>query len=1099
MALIAGDPDCTTGFAADLFNQWTADSRAGLVTPLTDAARAATKALCWAIANQTASKVNDGLNGTDSSALAKYAADQAAAARDSVVLLTAEVALAQFNADQANAQLADYAADGVLSPFEKRAVIADAADLLGSRGAINDQLAVFIGTGDPALVVLRTSFDGALDGLDTYLQHLNPPLISGDSASEAAWIQVPTTIDGTLFRNTFAAAYAARLDVLTALSAKANSTAGNAAGVAQTAYDKAVLSAADAKTATDTLTLYASDNQLSPPEKRGVLKDLHDLLDNKAAIDAQATSFIGTGDTTGLQALKNTYDAKLSSTVGSGGLGDYMTSVTGLNLSSFTVEATWMTSTTPIDGPTFRTKFGDAYNARTALLNGIAAKAKSVADAAFNNAGTQAGQISGLQGTYTALNTAVTNAAGDATVARNAVISISSDGTLTPAEKSGVLLAYHDLIDNQSDIHNQAVSIGSDPTAYDTQINQLRSYFTTTIAAGGLGYTYDNLFLVPTDTTNPNTGNIALPAASGMTGAAYFNYRFNQAYTARQALLVAMARYARDLAQTANNGLDTGNPASVISQARTLAGSKASVYYTSTQPAGSSYNFGDMWFDTGTFVDAPATVGGATPTKTKYDLYVWSAPTVDSASNYWRLSTRTKLLVAGEIAAGAIVADKISAGTITADKLTIGGGSNILYNSDFSQGAPGGLSAWVGDIQVVSNGAVAVGCGLGTDPTWSLGGITDPYNTSSSNTYHVYQSNNPADDNAYEELVLPVSAVTQDLYYCASAYTGAHRCKVDLYISWQAAGGGWISNSYENYANRTSTAHNQRNVNNEDAAGGQQLVGYKRLFTVAKAPANACGARIILRKWNTRVGQADSWLFCCRAMFEECNAQTSVASPWAPAPSTIINGNSITADALVGKKIRTSPFIESGGVVLQGAILDGTLTNDSTPPIRVSAKGLKVGSSLMSETILNSQYTASGQVKVHPRSRSADIYNSLSLERAEFPNAPDYNVLRVYTGVLRNYSTISSASELYAAAFTQWCHDGVSRIGWPRQYGQGIVLSGADDGKAYVDLTIVDLYSAQKGWDWGYGGAAGDGWGTTDLTFNLLINIQINSGSGSFL
>jgi len=57
MALNAGNANCTTGLSKRIFDAWTGDSRAGLVTPLTGSALGCVQAMCFAIATAVVAEI----------------------------------------------------------------------------------------------------------------------------------------------------------------------------------------------------------------------------------------------------------------------------------------------------------------------------------------------------------------------------------------------------------------------------------------------------------------------------------------------------------------------------------------------------------------------------------------------------------------------------------------------------------------------------------------------------------------------------------------------------------------------------------------------------------------------------------------------------------------------------------------------------------------------------------------------------------------------------------------------------------------------------------------------------------------------------------
>jgi hypothetical protein len=57
MAVNAGNSDCTSGLAKRIYDFWVADSRSGLVSPLTGDAQGSVRAMCYAIARAVAAEI----------------------------------------------------------------------------------------------------------------------------------------------------------------------------------------------------------------------------------------------------------------------------------------------------------------------------------------------------------------------------------------------------------------------------------------------------------------------------------------------------------------------------------------------------------------------------------------------------------------------------------------------------------------------------------------------------------------------------------------------------------------------------------------------------------------------------------------------------------------------------------------------------------------------------------------------------------------------------------------------------------------------------------------------------------------------------------
>ncbi|MGB9590938.1 MAG: hypothetical protein ACPL1K_00280, partial [Candidatus Kryptoniota bacterium] len=155
-------------------------------------------------------------------------------------------------------------------------------------------------------------------------------------------------------------------------------TAQNTADNAQTAANNAQTTANTALTnANNALTQIGdivSDNKFTPDEKHYIRREWEVIASEKPVNYAQA-------DTFGITTEKATYGTKFQN------LADYLNN--GTTWSSgipVWINDSNLNTTTIVDGATFRTKFKEYYDARTALLNAIAAKAKTLADTAQSTA-----------------------------------------------------------------------------------------------------------------------------------------------------------------------------------------------------------------------------------------------------------------------------------------------------------------------------------------------------------------------------------------------------------------------------------------------------------------------------------------------------------------------------------------------------------------------------------------------------------------------------------------------------------------------------------------------------------------------------------------
>lgn len=239
--------------------------------------------------------------------------------------------------------------------------------------------------------------------------------------------------------------------------------------------------AAQAAAANAALADIASDNKLTPVEKKTVIANKNAIIGEQSGIDAQATAYSVTTE-------KTAYDNAITA------LTSYLATLTTPTLWSD------LSGTTNVVGSTFRQKFLDVYNARQVLLNKIYANAKVIGDNA-----------------QAAANAAQT----DATTSLTALTDIATDGKLTPGEKKEVIRDYTELTNGQAAIDAQATTynVTTEKTNYDAAITALTSYLATLTSP----YAWNSM-----------AGNTTVDRTT-------FRQKFLDAYSTRQAVLQRIA------------------------------------------------------------------------------------------------------------------------------------------------------------------------------------------------------------------------------------------------------------------------------------------------------------------------------------------------------------------------------------------------------------------------------------------------------------------------------------------------------------------------------------------------------------------------------
>lgn len=394
-----------------------------------------------------------------------------------------KAANAQIDAEKAIEEITQIASDDVLASGEKSAVIMDYNRLQAEKSGLDAQADAF--------AVSRVDYDNRFVLLTNYLHSLSP-----------AWdnTTVNTPVDGDTFRAEFVDMYTSRQILQNNIAGRAkqiadgaNAAAAAAQQVATAAAEDAAFAQAAADEALGQLTSIASDDVLSKSEKPQVLLDYGVLINEKPGIDTQADNY---------SISRVAYDASIAS----------LTSY----LQSLTPGYSNLTADTPIVGPTFRLNFSNVYAARQTLLNAVAAKAKTLADAAqlaANNAGAAASTaIATANNAYTQANSAVAG-----------LNIISNDNILSKGEKPDVYKEWVTITNEYAGIIANATTIGGvTTTTYTNALTALNTYMASISVSD---YT--------TDTTIVRTT---------------FNQKFYDLYTSRQAVLNAIATRASTIA-----------------------------------------------------------------------------------------------------------------------------------------------------------------------------------------------------------------------------------------------------------------------------------------------------------------------------------------------------------------------------------------------------------------------------------------------------------------------------------------------------------------------------------------------------------------------
>jgi len=231
-------------------------------------------------------------------------------------------------------------------------------------------------------------------------------------------------------------------------------------------------------------------------------------------------------------------------------------------------------------------------------------------------------------------------------------------------------------------------------------------------------------------------------------------------------------------------------------------------------------------------------------------------------------------------AAGNVI---LGAGTnLDKSRINANFGSNLLYNGDFSCGFDGWTQGW-------SSGPAVAGSGINLPGWW----VSTAQGQPGANVFWVcqsdgYRNSSLIDGTHYFEYVGARVPVEAGKNYILSAYTGAHRCALNIFLYWY--------NSSDQVITATSGAGSTSGAgtNANEASGGTALAGYKRIYSFGIAPAGAVYCRVIFRKFATAVtGWSDSYIFVGRVMIEEAPPGVSTPGIWSVGQSVtpITTGN----------------------------------------------------------------------------------------------------------------------------------------------------------------------------------------------------------------
>lgn len=392
----------------------------------------------------------------------------------------------------------DMANDNKLTPVEKQTIKREMEVINGEKQKIIDQANIL------SITTQRDAYITAYNNLNTYVSSL----ISNTTTT--------SDINGTTHRAKFADYYNKRQDLLNAISTKLKAIGDNAQGsadtanrLAQTAQNSANDAQSSANIANNKHAELASDNKLTPSEKKSSKKEWDIIVSEKSKIEGEASRY-------GVSV--SNYQTKYNT------LNNYITPIlTDLN------------TTSDIVGTTYRLTFKEYYDARQDVLNSITTKAKQLADSAQTSANAAQSAANNAQSTA---NTAQSNA----NTANTLLSDIANDNKLTSSEKKVTKLEWDVIVNEKDKIVADATKYSQSTTDYVNKYNALNTYITPILS-------------------NINT-------TSDIVGTT-FRTNFANYYSSRQDLLNAISAKSKELADNAQSSANTAN--SIAQSAQTAA------------------------------------------------------------------------------------------------------------------------------------------------------------------------------------------------------------------------------------------------------------------------------------------------------------------------------------------------------------------------------------------------------------------------------------------------------------------------------------------------------------------------------------------------
>lgn len=269
------------------------------------------------------------------------------------------------------------------------------------------------------------------------------------------------------------------------------------------------------------------------------------------------------------------------------------------------------------------------------------------------------------------------------------------------------------------------------------------------------------------------------------------------------------------------------------------------------------------------------------------------------------------------VASQTLSSEHVLAGGIFADRLAIGIGGNLIEDPVWATGTEG-IGTWTANATLNAETTVD----LRSPGQWA--GVNFP-------TMMIFQDGTTVAD--YYLYLKRVGAgygngqcfpVEPGQWYDGSAHVSTHRCGGQLQIRWRDGSGTDLGGpaSVE--------------LSNNLAGSSGNPDAWVRYGVRGQAPSGAVMGQVVLRKYGTNPGEANSYIFLHKPMLAQTHAHATASPPWSPGGQTTIAGDQIRTGAIrsanfvsgvAGWSIDTGGNAEFNSLITRGALIDGAASD----------------------------------------------------------------------------------------------------------------------------------------------------------------------------